>query len=127
MLTAEKLSAIDWDGWQETILKNGITIDRPYGSVHPQYPEIIYPIDYGYVNETVGSDGDEVDVFVGMTRNGLVGAIVTHDLRKGDREVKFIYNCAPPEVYLINGFINFDRRLMTGELILRRPLSDLVD
>lgn len=118
---------IDWDAWQEMILKNGITVDRPYGSRHPSFPEIVYPIDYGFVNNTTGTDGDEVDVFVGMTRNGLVGAILTHDRRKGDREVKLIYNCAPPEIYLVNGFINFDPNLMTGDLVLRQPMADLYE
>lgn len=118
---------IDWDAWQEMILKNGITVDRPYGSRHPSFPEIVYPIDYGFVNNTTGTDGDEVDVFVGMTRNGLVGAILTHDKRKGDREVKLIYNCAPPEIYLVNGFINFDPNLMTGDLVLRQPMADLYE
>lgn len=115
----------DWAEWEALIRANGITVDRPRGSGHPQYPDIIYPLDYGYVNGTVSSDGDEVDVFVGSARNGLVGLMVTSDFRRGDREVKLLYDCTPEEIYLANGFINFDRNLMEGRLILRRPMSDL--
>jgi hypothetical protein len=115
----------DWAEWEALIRANGIRVDRPRDSAHPRYPDIIYPLDYGYVNGTASSDGDEVDVFVGSARNGLVGLMVTSDFRKGDREVKLLYDCAPEEIYLANGFINFDRKLMEGSLILRRPMSDL--
>lgn len=115
----------DWAEWEALIRANGITVDRPRGSAHPQYPDIIYPLDYGYVNGTVSSDGDEVDVFVGSARNGLVGLMLTSDFRRGDREVKLLCDCTPEEIYLANGFINFDRKLMEGRLILRRPMSDL--
>ena len=115
----------DWADWDARVRTNGITVDRPQGAPHPRFPEIIYPLNYGYVNETLGSDGDEVDVFVGSAENGLVALLLTNDFRKGDREVKLLYNCTPEEIYLANGFVNFDRTLMEGTLILRRPMSDL--
>jgi len=117
--------AFDWAGWDALIEANGITIDRPRGSAHPRFPEIIYPIDYGYVNDTESSDGDEVDVFAGSADNGLVAFMVTTDFRKGDREVKLLYDCTPEEIYLVNGFINFDRSLMEGTLTLRQPMGAL--
>ncbi len=35
----------DWEGWERLIEANGLTIDRPYRSPHPRFPEIIYPLD----------------------------------------------------------------------------------
>jgi len=29
------------------VLESEIVIDRPKGSHHPRYPEIVYPVDYG--------------------------------------------------------------------------------
>ena len=116
---------IHWEAWADVIDENGISIDRPRGSVHPIHPDIIYPIDYGYVNETLGTDGDALDVFVGSAETGLLGAVVTRDHRKGDTEFKLIVDCTPEEIYLVNGFINFDTRLMEGILVLRRPMADL--
>lgn len=119
-------SALDWTTWERTIADHGITLDRPRGSRHPVHREIVYPIDYGYVNDTVGADGEEVDVFVGTTAgHGLVGAIITVDHRKGDIEVKLLVDTSANEVYLVNGFINFDKRLMEGILVLRRPMEAL--
>lgn len=114
-----------WAAWEALIRRNGITLDRPYRTAHPDYPDIIYPLDYGYVNGTTSTDGDEVDVFVGSAETGLVGLILTTDHRRGDREAKLLYGCTPEEVYLVNGFINFDRTKMEGVLVLRRPLHEL--
>lgn len=36
----------------ELVQENGITVDRPKGTSHPRFPDLIYPIDYGYVNGT---------------------------------------------------------------------------
>lgn len=118
---------IRWEAWEAVIRTKGITIDRPHGSRHPDHPSIIYPIDYGYVNETTATDGRELDLFRGSASTGLAGTIITIDHRKGDREFKLIYDCSPEEIYLVNGFINFDRELMEGVLVLRRPMTELWD
>ena len=116
---------IDWLVWDQLIKDLGITIDRPVNSLHPEHRSIRYPINYGYVNGTLGADAEEVDIFVGAAENGLVAAIFTTDFRKGDNELKLMYNCSPVEIYLVNGFINFDRNLMEGELVLRLPMSEI--
>jgi 8-oxo-dGTP pyrophosphatase MutT (NUDIX family) len=41
-----------------------IVIDRPMGSAHPQFPELIYPVNYGYIPGTEGGDGEEIDVYL---------------------------------------------------------------
>jgi len=116
---------IDWLVWDRLIDDMGITLERPKNSIHPVRDSIRYPIDYGYVNETRGEDGEEVDIFVGTVNNGLVAGIFTFDHRKNDRELKLIYNCSPSEIYLVNGFINFDRDQMEGKLVMRRPMLSL--
>ena len=46
-------------------LKNFVTvkIDRPMGSKHPD-KGFLYPINYGYIPNTIGLDGEEVDAYV---------------------------------------------------------------
>ena len=41
-----------------------VTVDRPMGSHHPDRTEMIYPINYGYVEEFVGGDGDYQDAYI---------------------------------------------------------------
>ncbi len=117
--------AFRWSDWQAIIREHGITIDRPQGEPHPNYPHILYPIDYGYINDTIAPDGGGVDVFVGTASNGLVALLRTTDYRRGDEEVKLIYNCTPREIYTAHGFINFDRSLLRGALVMRHPMEQL--
>ena len=41
-----------------------VTVDRPMGSHHPDYPDLIYPINYGYIEGTLAADGEEQDAYV---------------------------------------------------------------
>ena len=40
-----------------------VTIERPYGSKHPKHG-FIYPINYGFVPNTISGDGEELDCYV---------------------------------------------------------------
>ena len=40
-----------------------VKIDRPFGSKHPKHG-FIYPVNYGYVSNTVSGDGEELDCYV---------------------------------------------------------------
>lgn len=41
-----------------------INIDRPIGTAHPKHTDIIYPINYGYIPNVIGGDGEELDVYL---------------------------------------------------------------
>ena len=115
----------DWPGWARLIDAHGLTIDRPFGQPHPAFPHIVYPLDYGYINDTRSSDGEPVDVFVGSAATGLVGLILAADYRQHKREPKLLYHCTAAEVYTAHGFINYDRSLLEGALALRQPMHEL--
>ena len=40
-----------------------VKIDRPFGSKHPKHV-FIYPVNYGYVPNTISGDGEELDCYV---------------------------------------------------------------
>lgn len=40
-----------------------VKIDRPMGSKHPKHG-FIYPVNYGYIQNTVSGDGEEIDCYV---------------------------------------------------------------
>ncbi len=40
-----------------------ITIDRPLGSRHPKHG-FFYPVNYGFVPDTLSGDGEETDAYV---------------------------------------------------------------
>lgn len=83
-----------------------VVIDRPAGSAHPRFPGVRYPIDYGYLEGTVGGDGEGVDVFVGSTSGlGVVAAAVTVDSPRRDAEVKVLVDCSPAETDAVSRFL----------------------
>ena len=84
-----------WLEWERAIAERGITLDRPRHIRHPHFPEIIYPLDYGYVNDTPGEDGQELDVFVGTASTGVVAYERTIDRTKGDTEIQAALQLQP--------------------------------
>ncbi len=41
-----------WTALDQLVSDSEIVIDRPKGSAHPKYPDFIYKVDYGYLNNT---------------------------------------------------------------------------
>lgn len=41
-----------------------VTVDRPLGSYHPKHKDLYYPINYGYIEGVIASDGEEQDAYI---------------------------------------------------------------
>ena len=41
-----------------------VVVDRPLGSCHPEYPDLRYPVNYGYVPGLLAGDGAEQDAYI---------------------------------------------------------------
>lgn len=84
----EYLLGEEWLGKTVTV-----TVDRPYGSLHPHYPDTEYPCNYGYVEEVLAGDGEFQDAYIiGVhepceTFTGVVSAII---YRRDDCESKWV-------------------------------------
>lgn len=69
------------------------TIDRPLGSTHPKHADMIYPINYGYVDGIFAGDGAEQDVYVFGTDKPIqkfTGKVIAVYHRFDDVEDKWI-------------------------------------
>jgi inorganic pyrophosphatase len=110
--------SIDWEHWDAELRTQRVIIDRAKGTPHPRFPATIYPVDYGYLPDTVGGDGDPVDVFSGTApARGLVAVITTHDALKNDTELKLLWGTTEAEIAAILAFLN--RGAMNARLIRR--------
>ena len=70
-----------------------VVIDRPLGSVHPNYPTMRYPVNYGYTTEFMAGDGDFQDAYVLGTKeplNEFEGEVVGVVHRLNDNEDKWV-------------------------------------
>jgi len=41
-----------------------VTADRPAGSTHPDHPDMVYPVNYGYVSGISSGDGEWMDAYI---------------------------------------------------------------
>ena len=68
-------------------------IDRPLGSRHPRYPDMIYPVNYGEVVGVPAPDGDWQDVYVLGVNEPLstfTGRRIAIIHRRDDVETKWV-------------------------------------
>ena len=107
-----------WQALETLVSTSEIVIDRPRGSAHPRYPEMIYPVDYGYLKGSTSMDGQGIDVWVGSGERRVDAVICTVDLMKRDSEIKLLLGCTEEEKQLIYELHN-DSESMKGVLIRR--------
>ena len=101
-----------WQEMHHLVITNSIIIDRPKGSLHPRYPELIYPFDYGYLDNTTASDGGGIDVWIGSLKKTahvevgelLTGILCTFDTLKRDAEIKLLIGCTKEDLEVIRSF-----------------------
>lgn len=97
-------------------------IDRPAGSHHPRHPEMIYPINYGFVEGIMAPDGAEQDVYVLGTDEPIKsfeGKVIAVYHRLNDVEDKWIVsidgrNYTDEEILKI---IDFQEQYFKGRLL----------
>ena len=107
-----------WFALDRLVSESKIVIDRPKGSHHPKYLDFIYPVDYGYLDNTSSMDGGGIDIWKG-TDSGCIDAIIcTVDLTKKDSEIKILIGCTEAEKRLVMDSHN-NGEFMKGILIRR--------
>ncbi len=89
-----------WAALDKLVAESNIIIDRPKGSRHPKYHDCIYPVDYGYLENTTSMDGGGIDVWRGTKGDTLDAIIVTVDSLKKDSEIKILIGCSEEEKQL---------------------------
>ena len=107
-----------WKALDELVSNSQIVIDRPKGTTHPKYPDVIYRVDYGYLKDTASMDGAGIDVWVGSGEKKVDAIMCTVDLMKRDSEIKILIGCTEEEKKIVYETHN-DSKYMKGILIRR--------
>ena len=107
-----------WGFLDHLVASNQLIVDRAKNSHHPHYPEIIYPLDYGYLEKTGSVDGGGIDVWIGSSgTHDPTALIMTVDLQKRDAEIKILLGCTEVEIQTI---LDFHNTKTMRALLLRR-------
>lgn len=70
-----------------------VKVDRPLGSVHPKHSDIVYKLNYGYIEGIIAPDGEEQDAYivgVDTTLEEFTGKVIAIIHRKNDIENKWV-------------------------------------
>lgn len=100
-----------------------VTIDRPLGSAHPNHPDLIYPVNYGYIEGLLAPDGEEQDVYIlGVDEpiERFEGVVIAVIHRFDDVEEKWV--AAPENMKFskdeISAAVGFQERFFKSEIIM---------
>lgn len=100
-----------------------VTIDRAMGTYHPDYPDMYYPINYGYIEGIMAPDGEEQDAYILGVEEPLkefTGKIIAIIQRNDDIEEKWVV--APADMVLskeqIMKQVYFQEQYFDSEIIL---------
>jgi inorganic pyrophosphatase len=121
-----------WQAITQLLNTNRILIDRPKGSSHPRYPTVIYPLHYGYLENTTSSDGGGIDVWLGslntvtgnMNPKMLTGILCTFDTLKHDAEIKLLIGCDTEDILVIRDFHKEMHILYVPNPMVENDVSD---
>lgn len=101
--------------------KVDIIIDRPLASKHPKH-DIYYPINYGYIPNTVSGDGEEIDAYVLGEFNPIkeyTGYVIAVIHRFNDNEDKLVVSKEINQYTKdqIKALVEFQERFFESEII----------
>jgi inorganic pyrophosphatase len=100
-------NAFFWQKLDTLYFSSSIVITQPSGSAHPQYGNLIYPVDYGYLTDTLSQDETGISIYKGtLSANQVNTIIIAADILKKDIEVKFLVGCSVLEEEAILRFTN---------------------
>jgi inorganic pyrophosphatase len=70
-----------------------VSVDRPLGSRHPEHPDLIYEVNYGYVEGIQADDGEWQDAYILGVHEPLTsftGRVFAVIHRRDDVETKWV-------------------------------------
>jgi len=107
-----------WTAVDKLVEASEIQIDRPMGSSHPRYKDVIYPLDYGFLEETSSGDQRGIDIWLGSDPESKETAIVcTIDLKKSEAEIKILIGCTDGEN---KDILDFHNRGSQSAILIQR-------
>lgn len=96
-----------WKLLERLVSESEIIIDRPKGTCHPKFQDMIYPLNYGYLKNTTSMDRNGIDVFSGSLKSlDINGILCNVDILKKDSEIKILIGCTEEEIQIVHKWMN---------------------
>lgn len=104
-----------------------VKVDRPLGSVHPNHSDIIYPINYGYIEGIFALDGEEMDAYILGVDNPVdsyTGEVIAIIKRENDVEDKLVVANKSFSKKEIIDSTNFQEKYFISHIVMKENTYD---
>lgn len=112
----------------DTIVK--VVVDRPIGSFHPEFNNLIYRLNYGHIENVIAPDGEEQDAYIiGISEpiKDFTGKVIAIIHRLDDIEDKLVV--APVNMNFtdkeIKRLVYFQEKFFKSEIIQKCNIDQL--
>lgn len=107
-MTNYENNAFFWQKIDTLVFSSKFVLSRKKGEQHPEYKNLIYPVDYGhYIDLAADSNEGGIAVFKGSERSSMVKtAVIVADILQKKLDVKLLIGCSQEEENLILRFLN---------------------
>ena len=96
-----------WQKLDTLWLSSHFILDKARGQSHLVYKNLVYPVDYGTLSDTAGTDQPPINAYLGTKKDQQIDAIlVTADILRKDCVVKVLIGCTDEETETILKFVN---------------------
>lgn len=98
-------NAYFWQKVDTVFLSSHLNITRHKGESHPQFKNLVYPVEYGHLEDT--GSGDGISVYVGSkSRSEITAIVVAADILQKTIDVKMLVGCTEDEISEVLHFLN---------------------
>ena len=96
-------NAYFWQKVDTLFLSSDLKHSRKKGETHPQFKNLVYPVDYGRLVDVT----PEVSVYLGSgSRTLITGLVVAADILQKTLDVKILAGCTEEETDAVLRFLN---------------------
>lgn len=100
-------NAFFWQKLDTLFFSSSVIINQPAGSKHPKFSNLVYPVDYGFLSDTLSTEQKGISIYRGsMVSHQVSTLIVAADILAKDIEVKLMVGCTHEEEDKILRFVN---------------------
>lgn len=106
-MNAIENNAYFWQKIDTLYFSSKLIISRKKNSIHPVYHNLVYPVDYGFLEDTINRDQEGIAVYRGSgSASSIQTLVVAADILKKDIDVKLLVGCTSEEEEEILRFLN---------------------
>ena len=99
-------NAYFWLKVDTLFLSSSLTITRHKGETHPNFKNLVYPVEYGHLTDTTSDGTEGVSVYVGSLPQSITALVVAADILQKTLDVKILLGCTDKETEEVLHFLN---------------------